>query len=136
MRWQQLPKAVGNRDLPLVLFKLPIRPRLSLGTFVGNVNIVIKGERADFDSLRPPTTWRFPRIRCDRDERYPAGPLSPKKPGSGAHKGSSVSDTESGESAPWQSGRSVIGDSRQTRHDPQGRKPPCQTGGPMRVEKC
>src|SRR5208337_1127782 len=37
MRWQQLPKAVGNRDLPLVLFKLPIRPRLSLGTFVGNV---------------------------------------------------------------------------------------------------
>src|SRR5208337_5154664 len=39
MRWQQLPKAVGNRDLPLVLFKLPIRPRLSLGTFVGNVRI-------------------------------------------------------------------------------------------------
>src|SRR5208337_5323274 len=37
MRWQQLPKAVGDRDLPLVLFKLPIRPRLSLGTFVGNV---------------------------------------------------------------------------------------------------
>jgi len=49
-------------------------------------NIVIKGERADFDSLRPPTTWRFPRIRCDRDERHSAGPLSPKKPGSGAHK--------------------------------------------------
>ena len=31
------PKAIGNGDLSLVLFNLPIRPRLSLGTFVGNV---------------------------------------------------------------------------------------------------
>src|SRR5271157_5730328 len=37
IRWSQLPKAIGNRDLSLVLFKLPIRPRLSLRTFVGNV---------------------------------------------------------------------------------------------------
>jgi hypothetical protein len=32
--------------------------------------------------------------------------------GSGAHKRCRVSETESGESAPWQFGRSVIGDSR------------------------
>src|SRR5271157_2680457 len=39
IRWSQLPKAIGNRDLSLILFKLPIHPRLSLGTFVGNVKI-------------------------------------------------------------------------------------------------
>src|SRR5271157_903602 len=39
IRWSQLPKAIGNRDLSLVLFKLPIHPRLSLGTFVGNVKV-------------------------------------------------------------------------------------------------
>ena len=33
----RLPKAIGNRDLSLILFKLPIHPRLSLRTFVGNV---------------------------------------------------------------------------------------------------
>src|SRR5271166_5845487 len=39
IRWPQLPKAIGNRDLSRVLFKLPIRPRLSLRTFVGNVSL-------------------------------------------------------------------------------------------------
>ena len=38
IRWPQLPESrIRNRDLSLVLFKLPIDPRLSLGTFVGNV---------------------------------------------------------------------------------------------------
>ena len=37
-------------------------------------------------------------------------------------------DTESGESALWQSGRSAIGGSRQTRHDPQGLGPRRLTG--------
>src|SRR5208283_953289 len=53
IRWPQLPKAIGNRDLSLVLFKLPIHPRLSLGTFVGNViyeRPVVKRGGADFVS--------------------------------------------------------------------------------------
>ncbi len=41
-------------------------------------NIVIKGERADFDSLRPPRIRHFPRIRCNRDEQHPVGSLFPK----------------------------------------------------------
>ena len=45
-------------------------------------------------------------------------------------------DTESGESAPWQSELSVTGGSRQTRHDPQARSPRRLTGGPRRGEKC
>ena len=41
MRCRSAPKAIGNRDLSLVLFKLPICLRLSLGTFVGNVILAI-----------------------------------------------------------------------------------------------
>ena len=32
-------KAIENKDLSLILFKLPICPRLTFRTFVGNVNI-------------------------------------------------------------------------------------------------
>src|SRR5271157_6503887 len=47
-----------------------------------------------------------------------------------------MSDTDIGQWALWQSGCSAIGDSRQTRHDRQGRNPRRLTGGPKRVEKC
>src|SRR5208337_1082832 len=73
IRWQQLPKAVGNRDLPLVLFKLPIRPRLSLGTFVGNVLVTLNW-RAIF-----PSSIARPRLRVPRPPR-PGSPRAASDP--------------------------------------------------------
>jgi len=89
---------------------------------------------------------RFRQSASPKDPAFPANPLQPwwtapggiaisENAGSGAHKWSRVSDTENSKSAPWQSGRSAIGDSRQTRHDPQGRSPQRLTGGPMKVDK-
>ena len=37
IRRAPLPKAIRSRALHLIFFKFPIRPRLALGTFVGNV---------------------------------------------------------------------------------------------------
>ena len=39
IRRLQLPKAFGSRDLPLILSKLSVQPKRSLGTFVGNGGI-------------------------------------------------------------------------------------------------
>ena len=95
-----------------------------------------RARRADFDSLRPPRIRHFPRIRCNRDKQHPVGSLFPK-----TRAPARTSDPEGRilrivSRLLRQSGRSAIGDSRQTRHDPQGRSPQGQTGGPMNVEKC
>ena len=49
IRRAPLPKAIRSRALHLIFFKFPIRPRLALGTFVGNVHT--EKHRPNFETI-------------------------------------------------------------------------------------
>ncbi len=81
-------KAIGNGDLSLILFKLPIRPRLSLGTFVGNVISAFFKALKTFNGVvfranQDPTTLGATHVSQVPESGWPLVPLlwaSPNEP--------------------------------------------------------